>query len=79
MYVYTYSSTVTLWGVTGTQTPSNPALPLATMPLDTYLPVPKREFFIDNLLVRIHDDFSRPALRHGSLNALSQAALYLPS
>jgi hypothetical protein len=25
------------------------------------------------------DDFSRPALRHGSLNSLFQVALYLPS
>ena len=32
----------------------------------------KKEFFVDNLLVRLHlliDDFSRPALRHGSLNS----------
>jgi hypothetical protein len=31
---------------------------------------PEREFLVGNLLVRIHliiDDFSRPALRHGSL------------
>jgi len=41
----------------------------------------EREFFIDNLLVRIHliveMIFSRPALRHGSLNSVSQVALYL--
>ena len=47
----------------------------------------EREIFIDNLLVRVHFDFSRPALRHGSLNSLFQArhthggttALQLPS
>ena len=42
---------------------------------------PEREVFIDNLLVRVHliIEMSRPALRHGSLNSLFQAALYLPS
>ena len=43
---------------------------------------PEREVFIDNLLVRIHshgDDFSRRALRHGSLKSLLHVALYLPS
>ena len=43
----------------------------------------KREFFIDNLLVRIHlnhrDDFSGPALRHRSLTFLFQVALCLPA
>ena len=41
--------------------------------------VPTREFFIDNLLVRIHliieMVFSRPALRHGSLDFLFQEHL----
>ena len=41
----------------------------------------ERESFIDNLLVRIHyhrdDDFSRPALRYGSLNSFFQVAFYL--
>ena len=39
----------------------------------------EREFFVDNLMVRIHliieMIFSRPALRHGSLNSLFQIAL----
>ena len=47
----------------------------------------EKEFFIDNLLVRIHtiiemilvNDFSKPALRHESLNSLFQVALYLSS
>ena len=43
----------------------------------------KREFFIDNPLVRIHhyhlDDFSRPALRHGTSNSIYHVAQYLPS
>ena len=40
--------------------------------------VREREFFIDNLPVR--DDFSRPALRHGSLNSFFQEpCIYLPS
>ena len=43
----------------------------------------EREFFIDNLLVRIHlfieRMFSGPAVRHESLNFLSQVALYLSS
>ena len=42
----------------------------------------KRESFLENLLIRIHlnhrDDFSRPALRHESLNSLFQVALHLP-
>ena len=33
-------STVTVWGLKGTQTPDNAALRLATMPLNTYLPLP---------------------------------------
>jgi hypothetical protein len=40
------------------------------------------EFFTNNLLDRVHyhrDDFSRPALRHGILNPLSQVAYYLPT
>ena len=36
--------------------------------------LPERELFIDNLLVRIHLDFGRPALRHRSLNSLPQVA-----
>jgi len=43
----------------------------------------EKDFCIDNLLVRINlnhrDDFSRPALRHESLNSLFQVALHLPS
>ena len=50
----------------------------------------ERDFFIDNLLVRIHliiamilvnhrDNFSGPALRHETLNSLVQVALYIPS
>ena len=47
----------------------------------------EKEFFIDNLLVRIHsiiemilvNDFSKPALHHESLNSPFQVALYLPS
>ena len=43
----------------------------------------ERDFFIDNLPVRIQFiieiDFSRPALRHGSWNSLFQVAFYLPS
>ena len=44
---------------------------------------PEREFFYwqptgPNPLNH-RDDFSRPALRHGSLNSLFQIALYLPS
>ena len=44
-------------------------------------PPREREIFIDNLLVRVHliIEMSRPALRHGSLNSLSQGALYLSS
>ena len=41
----------------------------------------ERKCFIDNLLVRIHliieMIFSRPALRHGSLNCFFQVVLYL--
>ena len=40
---------------------------------------PERKFLVDNLLVRIQDDFSRPTMHHGSLNSLFQVALYLPS
>ena len=43
----------------------------------------EREFFVYNLLVRIHIivliNLSRTASRHGSLNSLFQVALYLPS
>ena len=39
----------------------------------------ERDFFIDNILVRTHLDFSGPVLRHGRLNSLFQVALYLPS
>ena len=41
----------------------------------------EREIFIDNLLVRVHllIEMRRPALRQGSLNALFQVVLYLPS
>ena len=43
----------------------------------------EREFFIDNLLVRIpfnhRYELSRPALRHGSLNFHLEVALHLPS
>jgi len=42
----------------------------------------QREFFTDNLLVRIHliiENKNRPVLRHGSLKSLFQVALYLPS
>ena len=42
----------------------------------------EREFFLDNLLVRIPYIIvmtSGPASRHGSLNSLFQVALHLPS
>ena len=42
----------------------------------------EREFFIDNLLVRIQLNIEMivvPALSHGSLNSLFQVALYIPS
>ena len=39
------------------------------------------EFFIDNLLDRIHSFIAmiRPASRHGILNSLYQVALHLPT
>ena len=45
----------------------------------SFLTVHWSESTINNLLVRIHDDFSRSALRHGGLNSLFLEALYLPS
>ena len=46
-----------------------------------WVSIAEREIFIDNLLVRVHliIETSRPALRHGNLNSLFQAALCLPS
>jgi len=44
-------------------------------------PEREREFFIDNLLVRIHLIIMMirgPVSRHGSLNSLFQVALHLP-